>query len=158
MLLLAIVVTGHYLLKPGAPTFRPDITLQTISGNSINLSETGDEVLLVNFWATTCVVCLREIPQWITLYREMRDYGLRLIAVSMPYDPPNLVLATVEQFEITYPSALDLDGSVAQAFGGVRATPTSFLIAPGGRIVARESGRTDFTALREEILKLLAAR
>jgi hypothetical protein len=73
----------------------------------------------------------------------------------MDYDPPNRVLAMSKTRNIPYPIALDIHANAARAFGNVRLTPTSFLIAPDGRIVYQKIGTINMARLREDILGLL---
>ena len=110
---------------------------------------------MIRFWATTCSVCRKELPQLTALYDDLHLQGLALIAVAMPYDPPNRVLETAHREEIPYPVALDVMGRTTAAFGDVSLTPTTFLVAPDGRIAARYIGAVDFRKLRQRIETLL---
>ncbi|MDX1518733.1 MAG: TlpA disulfide reductase family protein, partial [Gammaproteobacteria bacterium] len=62
----------------------PDITLQMIDGKKMNLANIKGKPLLVNFWATTCTVCMQELPDMIALYRDNQLNGLEIIAIAMP--------------------------------------------------------------------------
>ena len=133
----------------------PDISLLTVDGATLPLGSLRGRPLLVTFWATTCVSCIREIPHLAELYRELSPRGLEIIGIAMHHDPPNQVLAMRQARNIPYPIALDLEAAAAHAFGNVRVTPTSFLIAPDGRIVYRRTGSLDTARLRRDILALL---
>ena len=98
---------------------------------------------------------MKEMPQLIDLYHELSPLGLKVIGIAMYYDPPNRVLAIQKSRSIPYTIALDIDAHAARAFGDVELTPTTFLIAPDGRIVYRETGRMDMDRLRNAILALL---
>ena len=74
----------------------------------------------------------------------------------MAYDPPNQVLTLSKARRIPYPIALDIQSRAADAFGDVRLTPTSFLIAPDGRIVHQKIGELDMNTLRSLVLDMLA--
>jgi thiol-disulfide isomerase/thioredoxin len=113
--------------------------------------------VLVTFWATTCNSCVSEIPHLIELYDELAPQGLEIIAIAMDYDPPNRVVALRKARNIPYPVALDIQADAARAFGDVRLTPTSFLIAPDGQIAHRRTGKLNMAALRKDILAMLAA-
>ena len=63
----------------------------------------------------------------------------------------------MQQHEIPYTVALDLDRSVARAFGNIRATPTSFLVAADGRIALQHTGMLDMEELQDRIAELLIA-
>lgn len=146
---------GWLWFAPAAPATSPDISLSGIDGNELRLADYRGKPLLVTFWATTCSGCLREMPHLIELYRELAPRGLEIIGITMEYDPPNLVLAMRNARQIPYPIALDINAEAAHAFGDVQLTPTTFLIAPDGRIVYRKTGEMDIGALRADILGLL---
>jgi peroxiredoxin len=154
--LLMTAGVAYLWLAPAGPTRAPDITVTTLQGEKVRLSELRGSPVLVNFWATTCSGCIREIPHLIELYREFAEQGLKIIAIAMPYDPPNRVLAVSKSKQIPYPIALDIRGDAARAFGEVRLTPTSFLIAPDGRIIDRTVGELDIQKARTLIIDTLA--
>ena len=113
--------------------------------------------MLVTFWATTCAGCAKEMPHLVTLYEEFAPQGLEIISIAMSYDPPNQVLEMTKRKQIPYPIALDIDGSVANAFGNVTLTPTSFLIAPDGTIVKHKIGKMDMKKIKDYVIAMLAA-
>ena len=133
----------------------PDISLLTVDGETLPLAALRGRPLLVTFWATTCTSCVREIPHLVELYEELSPRGLEIIAIAMHHDPPDQVLAMRRARNIPYPVALDLQAAAARAFGNIRVTPTSFLIAPDGRIVYRRIGTLDTTRLRQDIISML---
>ena len=91
------------------------------------------------------------------LYRELSPQGFELIAVAMPYDPPNEVLELSERQQLPFPVALDLNGEAVEAFESVQGTPTSFLIDRNGKLVERYIGALDLAELRVAVDKLLSA-
>ena len=100
-----------------------------------------------NFWATSCVTCVKEMPQIIETYNKFKDQGFETIAVAMDYDPPNFVLTYAQQKQLPFKVALDIDGGVAKSFGNVRLTPTTFIIDKRGRVVKQYLGEPDFGQL-----------
>ncbi len=104
-------------------------------------------MVLVNFWATDCAVCVREMPHLVSTYRKYRAQGFETIAVAMKYDPPNYVLNYVEKTALPFTVTLDPMGELARAFGDVKLTPTTFVIDRQGRIVTRILGEPDFACL-----------
>jgi len=140
---------------PASLKTSPDISLLTIKGEKIQLAGLQGKPVLVTFWATTCPGCIKEIPHLIELYDELAPQGLEIIGITMDYDPPNRVLAMSNARNIPYPIALDIHANAARAFGNVRLTPTSFLIAPDGRIVYQKTGTINMARLREDILGML---
>jgi len=138
--------------KPAAP----QVTFVSLKGEKITTADLRGKVVLVNFWATDCVVCVREMPQIQSTYEKYRPLGLETIAVAMKYDPPNYVLAYNEKNRLPFTVALDPMGELARAFGDVKLTPTTFVIDRQGRIVTRIVGEPDFArlhALLEEKLR-----
>jgi peroxiredoxin len=148
-------VLGYLWFAPAELKSRPDINVTDIDGNELHLSDYRGRPLLVTFWATTCPGCIKEMPHLIELYRELSPQGLEIIGIAMDYDPPNHVLAMRDAKQIPYPVALDIHADAARAFGNVRLTPTSFLIAPDGHIALRKVGEMNMDRLRRDILDML---
>lgn len=156
---LTLSATLVYLwLVPAGMKHSPDISLTTIKGEKLQLASYQGRPVLVTFWATTCPGCIKEMPHLIELYEELHPRGFEIISITMDYDPPNQVLAMSKARDIPYHVALDIQAKAARAFGDVRLTPTSFLIAPDGRIVYRKTGEMDMARVRQDILEMLEAR
>lgn len=152
---LLLATLGYLWFAPAGLQKSPDISLLGIDGSELKLAEYRGKPLLVTFWATTCPGCIKEMPHLIELYRELAPQGLEIIGVAMDYDPPNQVLAMRDARRIPYKVALDIHADAARAFGNVRLTPTSFLIAPDGKIVYQKIGEMDMKQLRSDILDML---
>lgn len=150
-----LVGLGYLWYTASGPHSSPDISLITVDGETLSLAQLRGRPLLVTFWATTCTSCVREIPHLAELYEELSPRGLEIIGIAMHHDPPNRVLDMRRTRNIPYPVALDLQADAARAFGNVRVTPTSFLIAADGRIMYRRIGTLDMTRLRQDILAML---
>jgi thiol-disulfide isomerase/thioredoxin len=113
-------------------------------------------VVLVNFWATDCPICVKEMPRLVQTYRSYAPKGLELIAVAMPYDPPNYVLDYTAKNKLPFKVALDPMGDLAKAFDGVQLTPTTVVIDKHGKVVRRILGEPDFGKLEKLIEQKLA--
>lgn len=133
----------------------PALTLQAIDGRAVTTAERNAGPLLVHFWATSCGVCLDEMPELIDFYQRHRPRGLELVAIAMPYDSPARVANYARDAELPFPVVLDVRSEVTEAFGDVRLTPTTFVIGGDGRIVEQLIGRLDFTALDRTLAPLL---
>jgi peroxiredoxin len=129
--------------KPAAP----QISLSTLDGKKIALESLHGKVVLINFWATSCPGCVKEMPQLAETYRKYHDRGLELIAVAMSYDPPEYVQNYARQRALPFTVALDVDGAAAQAFNQVKLTPTTFIIGKDGHILQQTLGELDFVKL-----------
>lgn len=143
---LAIVGALGYALmdKPRAP----DATFTTLEGKSVALSELRGQIVLVNFWATSCPGCIKKMPDMIETYNQYKGRGFEVIAVAMSYDPPNYVASFVQTRKLPFPVALDVNGEHARAFGGVQVTPTTFLVGKDGSILEHKLGDFDFVKLK----------
>ena len=149
-LLAAFVLRDH-----GAPDAFPAVSIATIDGRSFDAAGLRGRPVLVTFWSTTCVVCLREMPDLEALYRRLSPRGFEIIAVSMPWDPPDEVVRLARARALPYPVALDVNGTVARAFGDVSQTPTHILVGPGGEVAHRRTGALDFAALDDRLRSML---
>ncbi len=111
--------------------------------------------MLVNFWATSCAVCVAEMPELIRLHADYQPRGFELLAVAMPYDRPDHVLHFAASRRLPFAVALDPMGEAVAAWGGVEATPLTWLAGRDGRIRQRWLGRPDFARLRSDIEAML---
>ena len=158
VLLVIVSLFGVFALRDrGALDGFPPISISTIDGRRFDPATIEGRPLLVTFWSTTCLVCLREMPDLEALYRRLSPRGFEIIAVSMPWDPPGEVVRLVRARTLPYPVALDVDGAIARAFGDVSATPTHMLIDPGGEIAYRRTGALDFSGLDRRIQSMLGS-
>ena len=137
----------------GAPA--PDVVFRTLAGERLALREARGPTL-VSFWATSCAVCLREMPALARLRADYAPRGFELVAVAMPYDRPDRVLELAEARGWRFPVAIDIDGAVLAAFEPVPGTPTNVLVGADGRVLERRVGPLDVEALRPRLDALLA--
>ncbi len=156
--LILLSALAYVWLAPGGLKQAPNIAVTTIDGRQIQLADLRGRPVLVTFWATSCPGCIQEMPHLIELYHELAPKGLEIIGIAMAYDPPNHVLEMAKERQIPYPIALDTTAAASQAFGEVKLTPTSFLIAPNGRIVQQKIGEMDMPAVRQTILNMLSTK
>lgn len=154
---VALVAAAAFFLFSQTTKPAPDVAFMTIDGRTIHTSELRGKVVLVNFWATTCTTCVKEMPAMIDTYKRFSTRRFETIAVAMSYDPPSQVLAYAKREQLPFTVALDANDEDAKGFGGVRLTPTTFLIDKQGNIVKQYLGEPDFTRLHALIEKLLAA-
>ncbi len=143
--ILAVVAIFLFVMndKPRAP----QLTLATLDGKPLSLDSLRGKVVLVNFWATSCPGCVREMPQLVATHEKFRARGLVVVAVAMNYDPPEYVRNFTRQHQLPFVVALDGNGEAAKGFNQVKLTPTTFLIDRNGHIIQQTIGDLDFPKL-----------
>lgn len=127
----------------------PAIELSLINGDKFNLINIPNKYVLVSFWATSCGVCVKEIPEMSRFYMQHSGEDFELIAVAMPYDPPDRVLRMTKEKQIPYPIAIDIQGEAMLGFGDISVTPTHFLVAQDGSIISKTRGIFNFAKLEK---------
>lgn len=134
----------------------PTTTFVLLDGSRQTTADMTGKVTLVNFWATSCVTCVAEMPSMMTTYDKYKARGYDTLAVAMSYDPPSYVVNFAETRRLPFKVAIDNTGVVAKAWGDVQLTPTSYLVNKRGEIVKKYVGTPDFAALHLLIEELLA--
>lgn len=118
----------------------PDLSITDLAGDSLNLSDYEGQIVVVNFWATWCEPCVREMPLLESFAGE--QVGVTVLAVTNPLD--GQTLADIEQFIADYDLenmdfGLDKDGMLAIRFNAF-AKPMTFIIDAAGIVRARHIG------------------
>lgn len=139
--------------KPTAP----DVTFSTIDGKQISMRELKGKVVLVNFWATDCPGCIKEMPDLIKTYHEYNPKGLEVIAVAMHYDEATQIRNYSKSQSLPFPIMHDTTAEVSNRFGQVSLTPTAFIYDKQGHLLQRTMGELDFNALQKLLNKELGA-
>lgn len=150
----AIAVTAYFALDSTQPA--PPVEFVLLDGSRQQMASLKGQVVLVNFWATSCATCVKEMPDLVATHERYQARGLHTVAVAMSYDPPAYVVNFAQSRKLPFAVALDNTGHIAEGFGRVQLTPTTFLIDKHGRIVKQYVGEPDFKALHALIEKLLA--
>ena len=134
----------------------PDFSRTDLAGRTMHLAAYRGKLVLLNFWASWCGPCLKEMPQFVLWQRDYQARGLQIIGVSMD-DGPRPVEALLARHPVNYPIVMG-DASLGETFGGVLGLPLSYLIDPSGRIVGRYQGGNDLAKMKSDIEGLLPRR
>jgi peroxiredoxin len=157
--IVALVLgVGAYLTFQtlGGAEKAPNVAYTLLDGSKSTLDQQQGKVMLVNFWATDCVTCIKEMPNIVSTHEKYKARGYDTLAVAMSYNPPAYVINFAETRKLPFGVAIDNTGEIARSFGQVQLTPTSVLINKRGEIVKRYVGEPDFVALHALVEKLLA--
>lgn len=139
------------------PALAPEVRFTALSGENFSTSELRGKVVLVNFWATYCASCVKEMPKMVETYRKFAPRGYEMVAVAVSQDHPNRVAEFAASRALPFKVALDSSGEVAKRFGDVRITPMSFLIDRQGRVLKRYLGEPDWAEFHELVERALAS-
>lgn len=153
---VAALAIGGYLSMHQQPT-APEVTFTNLKGEKITSQSLRGKVVMVNFWATSCVTCVKEMPQMVDTYNKFKDQGLEFVAVAMNYDRADYVINFTETRKLPFTVALDSGGDIAKAFNDVKLTPTTYVIDKNGKIIKRYVGEPDFAKLHVLLKDALAA-
>ena len=152
----AFAAVGAYVYLDTGRSAAPESTFVLLDGSSRTTADLKGKVTLVNFWATSCTTCVAEMPEIVATYDKYRSQGFETLAVAMSYDPPSYVVNFAQTRKLPFKVAIDNTGAVAQAWGEVTLTPTTYVVNKRGEIVKSYVGAPDFAELHRLIEKLLA--
>jgi thiol-disulfide isomerase/thioredoxin len=134
----------------------PNVTFTTIEGKKINMTDLKGKVVLINFWATDCPGCVKEMPALVNTYKDYKNKGLEIIAVAMPYDPPAQVFNYSKQKVLPFPVMHDGFSEMTDKFGGVNLVPTTYIFDKNGNQLQRTIGELNFAKLTKLLDRELA--
>ena len=117
----------------------PRFSLRNLKGNMEGLDDHLGKVIVVNFWATWCVPCVKEMSSFENLYRRYRSQGLTLLAVSLDKGDSTKVQEFADKHKLSFPILLDTKG-VAEKLYPSFSIPFTYVIDKQGRVVARVDG------------------
>jgi thiol-disulfide isomerase/thioredoxin len=165
-LLLAIVVS---LATIGADAHAADdvcnvtrrkvklnFSAKDINGKDVRLSQYKGQVVLLNFWATWCGPCRREIPSLMALYRDYKDRGFVVLGVSVDKEV-RLVKPYAREMKMNYPVLIGAGHEqFNEAFGPFIGFPTSVMLERDGTVCVRHVGLPSRSLLEQQIDALLS--
>ncbi|MFU8811661.1 MAG: TlpA family protein disulfide reductase [Balneolaceae bacterium] len=129
----------------------PDYNFTTLNGDEIQMSDYEGKVLILNFWATWCGPCRREIPELVELQDELGKYGVEIIGISLDEEGFAAVEPFLASFDMNYTIVHD-DYTYGNRLGGVYMLPTTYIIDREGKLAFRKIGEVT----KEELLPELA--
>lgn len=156
---LGLGMTARHLFPSAEKTgvsALPEFALPDLSGHQHNISEWQGKILVINFWATWCPPCLKEIPEFIALQEQYADKGVQFIGIAIEDREP--VAEYVATTKINYPVLLGGDNGVTLAHqlgNSVDAVPYTLIVDRQGQIIYRHPGEFSNEQILEVITPLL---
>ncbi|NIM92079.1 MAG: redoxin domain-containing protein [Candidatus Aminicenantes bacterium] len=131
----------------------PGFTLQDLYGNEISLSDYEGKVVFLNFWATWCGPCRKEIPGFLEIYDQYKSKGMEIIGVSVDKTGPASVLNFSRQYKISYPVVMSTQ-KLERDYRPGQFIPTTFIIDKKGQIRHKHVGYMDKRTLKNYFLEI----
>ncbi len=125
----------------------PLFTLEQFNGEPFVLEEHADQPIFIYFWASWCIPCEVEAPLIESLWPEYRERDWVFLGVNI-WDAESDARRFLDRFELTFPTAPDVERSVYVDYG-VQGLPVAYFIEPGLQLYARYDGLLTESALRE---------
>ena len=143
-------------LEKASATSLPDFNLPDLSGTQHNISEWRGKILIINFWATWCPPCRKEIPEFIAMQEHYSAKGVQFIGVALEDQKP--VAEYAGSAHINYPVLIGGDNGVMLAHqlgNSVDAIPYTIVVNQQGQIIHRHPGEFSRAQILEIISPLL---
>lgn len=131
--------------------FDHDWSVQMLGGGEVELAALRGRVVVINFWATWCAPCVAELSSFQRLVEQARAAGLDATFLFVTAEPPEVVGPFVERYGWELPFATEVRRAPASL--GELVLPTTFVVAPDGRIALKHRGATAWDT--PEVMRLL---
>ena len=128
---------------PGSPA-APDFNLEDQNGNFVKLSDHKGKVVIVNFWATWCPPCRKEMPSMQRAWEVLRADDIEMLAINVGEDS-DVIFAFTAEYPVEFPLLMDKTSSVTRQWR-VRGLPSTYVVDPDGKIVYQAIGSREWDA------------
>ena len=132
----------------------PEFTLKDVNGKDVKLSDFRGKIVVLNFWATWCGPCLKEMPDMVDLQNLHGKEGLQFIGIALDPENKAKINKIIEKLNVSYPILLGND-AIGDTYGGMNAIPVTFLIDRKGMIREHYIGMRQKADLETMALALL---
>lgn len=139
-------------VRPEAIGPAPDFVFDTFSGERVALSDLRGRAVVLNFWASWCLPCRTEMPDFERVYRAYRDRGVVFVGLAVQ-DDPQAAREFVQALGISYPVGIDYRNAASTAYEVV-GLPTTVFIQSDGTVQRRWNGPVDEQQLLELVKRI----
>ncbi len=150
---LGILIATSPLAAQRTPSKIASAKLQTLQGETTELFNYLGNITVINFWATWCAPCVKEMPALEKIYQEYRSQNIKVVGVSV-YSNPSKISKMLQLTRVSYPILIASKTQVAQ-FGNLSSIPQTLIVDANGRILKRFVGAQSFRALNSALENLL---
>ncbi len=153
--ILALLMIGLTSCSGGSSLPKaPDFTLRDGNGKTYSLSDFKGKMVIIDFWATWCPPCKKEIPDFIDLYSKFHDKGLEILGISVDQGGWMVTNEFATSHGMNYPVMM-ANRDVVYQYGGISSIPTTYIIDQKGRIAAQFTGYQPREVWEAQIVKIL---
>lgn len=117
-----------------------DFSLPDTQGKVHTLSQYAGKWVVINYWATSCPPCIKEIPQLMTFHEKHKDHDAVVLGVDFEDIPLAWLKDFMDSMSMSYPVLQSNPSQRITPFGAVIALPTTFIVSPTGQLVAHQAG------------------
>jgi cytochrome c biogenesis protein CcmG/thiol:disulfide interchange protein DsbE len=155
---LVLALLGYGLAAPPATPLQvgspvPDLGLTALDGSAMSLGAQQGAVVVINFFASWCAPCRQEAADLEQTWREYRERGVQFYGIAYK-DADSKARAFLEEFDVTYPCAVDPGNRTARGYG-VTGVPETFVVDRQGNLVRHIVGPITKAQLTQELDKAL---
>lgn len=122
-----------------------DISLIQFNGPTTRLSEKPGKVFLINFWATWCEACMKEMPSLVKLYSTLKDQGFVFIPMNVDEKPEAVLPKAISELKMEFPIYLNKDSKLTEEFD-VHGIPYTLIVDKNRKVLHVETGERDWMA------------
>ena len=129
---MLVLLSGTHAVAASTNEKAPDFTLKTSSGKNLRLNDFRGKVVMINFWATWCAPCRKELPYLDALYKKYKKKGFVLLGVNVDSDRA-VAKKMAKEFKVSFPVLFDNAQKVSKSYK-LKAMPSTFIIGKDGKI------------------------
>lgn len=153
VILFSAGVVAYQFIK--APVKAPQTQFRLIDNQLVSIADLQGKVVVLNFWSTECMACVKEMPTLAKIYHDYQMRGFDLLAVALNMDDVGKVVRFARVNVLPFKVAYDASGEAVQSWGPITVIPTTFILDRQGRVVKVINKMLTYDQLSSVIQKYL---